>query len=375
MITSLTVSNYRSIGESVELPFRPLTVLVGANGSGKSNLVDALRFVSDALSNGLAAAITHRHGIRTLRRWDGGDPFHLAIELKLHLGSGPARYSLELTGDHPDEYRVKSEEAEVVRDAERFSFRVEAGKWAQGPVGLQPPLDPRNLALQLVGGDVRFQPLVQVLRRIAIYSIFPDTLRAPQKYDPNKPMDRHGSNWTSILKDQPQDSWKPDLVEVLHQLTGDIEDVRLRPAADFLVAEFRHASPTRRQKWFTTAQESDGTLRIAGIATALLQQPALPLLGVEEPELTIHPGAIPVLFDYLKEASERGQVIVTTHSPELLDLVDADEVRVVSRRNGSTVVNRMLESQREAVREGLLTLGEMLRAEGLQPESPGVAER
>ena len=246
MITSLKVSNYRSIGENVELPFSPLTVLVGANGSGKSNVADALRFVSDALSNGLTRAINHRRGIQALRHWDGGDSLHLAIELRLHLASGPARYRFELTGDQPGEYRLRSEEGEVVRDTERFSFRVEDGKWAEGPPGLQPPLDPRNLALQLVGGDVRFQPLVEVLRSIAVYSIFPDTLRAPQKYDPNKPMDRHGSNWTSILKDQPQESWKPDLVEVLHQLTGDIEDIRLRHAAGFLVAEFRHASPAKR---------------------------------------------------------------------------------------------------------------------------------
>ena len=376
MIKRLSVSNYRSLGENVNMEFGRFTALVGPNGSGKSNVVDALRFVSDAMHRGLSGAITHRYGIGAVRRWSGGHPFNVSLRLDLDLKPGlPASYSFELRGDSAEEYRVKSEEAQVWNGRERFQFRVENGKWIDGPPGLTPPVEDKSLALSIIGGDARFQPLVHALQQIAVYTIYPDTLRAPQKYSPAKPMDRHGLNWSSILKDQPKETWKPELVSALHKLTGDTEDIKVSQAASYLVVQFRHTSPNKKPKWFDAAQESDGTLRVAGIVTALLQEPPVTVIGIEEPELTVHPGAIPLLYDFLKQASDQSQVIVTTHSPELLDLVNAEDVRVVVRSQEGTTVGLMSSDQRKAVREGLMTLGDVLRTEGLQQDLPlAVAE-
>ena len=68
MISHLKVKNYRSLAD-IAVDFEALTVLVGLNGSGKSNLVDVLRFVSEALMHGLGSAIINRHGMGALRRW------------------------------------------------------------------------------------------------------------------------------------------------------------------------------------------------------------------------------------------------------------------------------------------------------------------
>lgn len=373
MIQRLRVSNYRSLGEDININLGQLTALVGLNGSGKSNVADALRFVSDAIHLGLSGAITKRQGIGAIRRWSGGQSSNISIGLDLVLdGDLRAIYTFELWAYGAEDYKVKSEEAVISGNEDQCSFRVKNGKWQEGPPGLNPPLDDKNLALSIIGGDARFQPLVHALRQISVYAIFPDTLRTPQKYSSAKPMDLHGSNWSSILKDQPADTWKPDLITALHKLTGDIEDIRITQAASYLVVQFRHASAGRKQKWFDAAQESDGTLRVAGIITALLQEPSVRVLGVEEPELTVHPGAIPLLYDFLKEASLRSQVLVTTHSPELLDLMDANDVRVVLRSPNGTTVAPMAASQREAVRDGLLSLGEVLRTEGLQQDLPWV---
>jgi predicted ATPase len=368
MIQRLMVSNYRSLAENVEVDLGRFTALVGPNGAGKSNVVDALRFVSDAMHMGLSGAITHRNGIDAVRRWSGGHPFNVSIQLDLRLeAKALASYSFELRGASAEEYEVKREEATVWNGSERFRFRIEEGLWVEGPSGLTPPLSEGSLALPIVGGDVRFQPLVHALQQIAVYTIFPDTLRAPQKYSPAKPMDRHGSNWASILKDQPKETWKPELVSALQKLTGDTEDIKVSQAASYLVVQFRHTSPNRK-KWFGAAQESDGTLRVAGIVTALLQEPPVPVIGVEEPELTVHPGAIPLLYDFLRQASRRSQVLVTTHSPELLDLIDTEDVRVVLRGPEGTTVAPMSTVQRDAVRAGLMSLGEMMRTEGLQQQ-------
>lgn len=133
---------------------------------------------------------------------------------------------------------------------------------------------------------------------------------------------------------------------------------------------FRHGKGGNRERWFDASQESDGTLRCAGILTALLQSPPLTLVGAEEPELTVHPGAIPVLYDFFRQAAQHSQVLLTTHSPELLDLLEVDEVRVVERKEGITHVAPLAEEQREAVKSSLLTAGELMRAEGLRPEEP-----
>jgi predicted ATPase len=370
MIERLIVSNYRSLGENVTLELGPLTALVGPNGSGKSNTVDALRFVSDCMHQGLSGAITSRNEIGSVRRWSGSHPFDIEIGLSLSLdGDRRAEYSFVIRGDRPDAYQVNREAARVSGPEGEASFLMIDGFWADGTAGLAPAPDPRSLALPIVGGDARFQPLLRVLQRISIYSIFPSTLRSPQRYSPVKPMDTHGSNWASILRDQPSATWKPELVGALQRLTGDIDDIKVSKAASYQVVQFRHASKPK-PTWFDAGQESDGTLRVAGIVTALLQEPPLPLIGIEEPELTVHPGAIPLLYDYLKQASRRSQVLVTTHSPELLDQMEADEVRVVERGPNGTTVSPMAGPQRAAVREGLLTLGEVLRTEGLQPDLP-----
>src|SRR5262249_28520444 len=142
--------------------------------------------------------------------------------------------------------------------------------------------------------------------------------------------------------------------------------------AGFLVVQFRHAVAGKKgpAKWFSVGQESDGTLRVAGIITALLQEPPLTLVGIEEPELTVHPGALPLLYDYLRQAKRRSQIVITTHSPELLDLVDPAEVRVVTRANGVTGVSSMESRQLDAIRARLVTLGDVLRNEGVQTEFP-----
>ena len=83
MIGQLKVKNYRSLAD-VTVSFDVLTVLVGLNGSGKSNLVDVLRFVSEALTHGLDSAVIKRHGMSALRRWSGkGRPYDVEIGLSV----------------------------------------------------------------------------------------------------------------------------------------------------------------------------------------------------------------------------------------------------------------------------------------------------
>ena len=365
-ITGIRVSNYRSIGRNQELKLGPLTVLVGRNGSGKSSVVDALSFVRDAMHKGLATAIVSRGGIESVRRKGAGRPHTVSIHLSVELESGPGSYEFEIAANRKEEYRVKSESARVCLGDGVQCFRVNEGSW-RGPEGLDPRIGDTELVLPAVAGDDRFRPLFELISRVLIYAIFPDRLRKPCKPDPEKPMHRHGDNWVSILRNQEASTWKPELIAGLKYLIGDVSDIRVTRAANLLVAQFRHGE-NGHGKWFDAARESDGTLRVAGILTALLQEPPLPLVGIEEPELKVHPGAFAMLMDYLRQASDISRVLLTSHSPELLDLVEADEVRVLTRANGETRIRPMAEHQQDVVRSRLLTLGELMTTEGLAPQ-------
>lgn len=375
MIRRLVASNYRSLGEAVVVEFGRLTALVGPNGSGKSNVADVLRFVSDCLRIGLEASVTKRHGVDAVRRFSEGHPFDLSIRIEVETADRRSGfYEFVLGGDRAEEYRVKREIADFGGALGRARFEISEGQWKSGPTELRPKVDRLSLALPLVAADERFAPLAAMLRDVAVYSIFPDTLREPQKPDPVRPMTEHGGNWASILKALHKLPAAADLNAALGQVTGDIDGFQIEQVGGYLVVQFHHSqqktngSKKRRKKWFDAAQESDGTLRVAGILTALLQEPVLTMVGVEEPELTIHPGAIPLLHDFIDEAAHRSQVLITTHSPDLLARLSAEDVRVVTRANGVTSVARMDASQREAVRSRLLTLGDVLRMEGLRPE-------
>lgn len=369
MIRELIISNFRSLGPDIHIRPGAVSILIGPNGSGKSNILDALSFVRDAVMQGLPAAITHRSGIDGVRRRSHGRPFDVHIELDIGLEDGGARYGFVITGDRLGEYRVKSETASISVKGKINTFERTGDTW-KGPDGVAPRTDEQSLALTALGGTEQFKPLVDYLSGITIYSVFPDALRVPQRFDPVRPMRSHGENWVSILRELVKDEQaKNDLIAGLNKLTGDIEDVRVSSAAGHLIAQFKQSVTAKKGKrWFDAAQQSDGTLRVAGLVTALLQKPYLPVIGIEEPELTVHPGALPMLYDYLQQAGEVSQIFVTTHSPVILDIVgfDRDVIFVVNRVDGKTDVRQVTESHLAPVRKSLLRLGDLFISGDLQ---------
>jgi predicted ATPase len=373
VVTRVVISNYKSLGEDTDLRLGPLTALVGPNGSGKSNIADVFQFLADAVRQGLEWAVTRRGGFRGVGRWSGGRLFNTAIRVEIAEDAGHGAYELRLSSRTSGaDYAIELEQASwTPNDGEPSTFEVVRGTW-RGPGGLTPEVDDSSLALPLVAADTRFRRLAERLRSAAVYAIYPDVLRQPQKPDASQPMSEHGENWASVMREVLRSDASGDLKVAVHRVAGDIEDIQVESRGGFLFAQFLHEkSPeTKRLKWFPALQESDGTLRIAGIVTALLQRPSPLMVGIEEPEMTIHPGMLPLLHDYLLEATSRSQVILTTHSPDLLSLLSADAIFVVERAEGVTTAARMAEEQQEAVAARLTSPGELLRLEGLQQEKP-----
>ncbi|WP_437283102.1 AAA family ATPase [Sorangium sp. So ce375] len=396
MITKVCARNFRSIGERIELELGAMTVLVGPNASGKSNVADVLRFLAECASAPLPLAMRARGGFRALQHGGPWEPRDVTLEvcvegeggrgtwgftirgaLLVHEHgawfAGPApdaasqRRLLDLIG-RPDRMPTEAELKAAAGEG-TYAFSSDgAGTVSNLPAFPMPLFGDRTPILPVMPGGL-FAPITQELGRVAVHALFPSSLREPQLPDPSKPMSTRGDNWASTLESLSADSGGSELVAALRRLAADIDAYRVVHAGGFLVPEFRHGVDAQgRERWLGAAQESDGTLRAAAMLTALFQEPAPALLGFEEPELGVHPGAIPLLFDFLKEATTRSQILLTTHSPDLLDLVPIDDLRVVERRDGATMVARVEERQRELVRKRLMSTSDLLHAEGLRPE-------
>jgi predicted ATPase len=100
--------------------------------------------------------------------------------------------------------------------------------------------------------------------------------------------------------------------------------------------------------------------------TAIYQTPSLPLIGLEEPDLMVHPAVIGVLSDILLEAANRSQLILTTHSPDLISRFPAEFLRIVNYTDGATQIGSLREDQREVINASLFSGGDLLRLEGLK---------
>ena len=391
MITQVSAHNFRSLAD-VTVDLGALTVLVGRNGAGKSTFVDVLAFISEALQFGLDAAITKRHGIKALARWTPGRPPDIELRVSLRLPDLSGDYGFVIASKRGTDYQVKREWCRVKTDHPRGpkdGFEIVNGKWSKLPDGVTgiiigPSEEPVPHTLLALGSIVRYGSpaltrMYGVLTHSSSYAIFPNSLREPQKPSSEYPLSEHGENLASVLRAmcRRRDDTKADLCAALSRVVEGISDIRVRQVGGYLVTELEHARPGDRSPWFELAQESDGTLRMLGLLVALQQTPPRGFIAIEEPELTIHPGAVGMLSDLIMEAATRSQILVTTQSPDFIARVPAESLRVVERVEGVTKIGVVSEAQRETINEELFTAGDLLRIEGLrrdEPEMAGVAD-
>jgi predicted ATPase len=379
MITSVRVRNFRSIA-AAEVPLGPVTVLVGRNGAGKSSFVDTLQFIRDALTIGLENAVTTRKGISAVSRWAPRRPYHIEIAVTVEERGFWGEYALTISSSKDGSYRVKREACKVGRTPESISdsYEIRDGKWFTMPerialrdTAARESVDQSKLALVSVSF---FSALLTRMRRSLegrFYHIFPNVLREPQKPSNEKVLLDHGENLATALRQlQREGRWYSDLVEALSRVVEGVADIRVREVGGFLVTELKHGSE-ETAPWFELAQESDGTLRLLGILVAVYQVNrgrGKGILAIEEPENSLHPGALAVLSDVILEVSRRRQVLVTTQSPDLISRFHATQLRVVERKQGITQIGLINEAQRQTIEEELFSAGDLLRIEGLQME-------
>lgn len=403
-LTELNISHYKSV-ESVDLQdISPITVLVGCNGAGKSNVVDVLRFLRDAVTQGLDHAVSKRGGIGLIRQYSPSKPYRITLQFRFHDEelAAPVSYELALTSLRDGDFRVEREagqwaESSNIRLASKLGLVLtEARKMAftrNSEGGIKVTCDGKELPLQghkspaidslLIGqhfftNETPFSvffggsSLTDFISNIRFSSIYPNTLRQPAHPDTDLVLKENGANWSSILRHlrktvggrQALDQIKEMMQVVMPQL----EDISTQAVGGFIHPRFKVREASGKVHYFDPSQISDGTLRILGILLALYNTPHPSLMVIEEPEQTVNPALLALLVDAFRESSERTQLFITSHSPHLVDLFPAEAIRVVDMRDGQTRVSPIRASQQAAIKEHLLSVEQIMSTDGLLPE-------
>lgn len=379
-LTRVMLRNYRSI-EACDVELGPLTFLVGQNGSGKSNFLDALRLITDALRTSLDHALRDRGGVHEVRRRSSGHPTHFGIRVEFQLPTGARGHlSFGVGARSHGDYVVQNEECAVGS----ASYQVREGNVVVKPTQVAPPASSDRLYLVNAAGLPEFRPVFDMLSNMGFYNLNPDKIRALQPPDKGELLARDGFNLSSVLErleKQDHGSTKQRIEEYLSRIVPALEGVDPKRVGHMETLEFRQRVEGAKDPWrFPAINMSDGTLRALGILVALFQargEHRIPVVGIEEPEIALHPAAAGILRDALRDGSRHAQVIVTSHSPELLDAssIRAEELLSVVADQGKTRIARVDEATRSALKDRLYTAGELLKANQLSPDLEAIPEQ
>ena len=338
----------------------PLTVLLGPNGSGKSTVFDVFAFLSECFSDGLRKAWERRGRFRELRSRDQDGSIVIEIQYREKHGSPLITYHLEIE-EQPKGPVVRREFLRWKRGHPAAPFHFLDYQYGQGKVitGENPESSDTRIEKPLSGPDVlavnTLGTLAENPRVIALRSFITgwhlsylsaDAARGNPEAGAEERLSPTGSNLPNViqyLREQHPERLE-QIFETLRRRIPRIEKVEAEVLQDsrllLLVKDAPFSTPV------LSRFVSDGTLKMLAYLTVLYDPDPPQLIGIEEPENYLHPRLLPELAEECQQASERTQLIVTTHSPFFINPLRPEEVRVLYRgADGYTRVRRVSDMQ------------------------------
>jgi len=384
-VRRVVVRNYRSIA-ACDVALGDLVFLVGPNGAGKSNFLDALRLTAESLRTSLDHALRDRGGIAEVRRRSGGHPTNFGVRADFAVGATRGSYRFRIAAKSRGGYEVQDEECRVERPdigSDTSWYRVSNGDVVSSE-GAMPAAARDRLYLVAASGQQPFRAVYDGLAQMGFYNLNPDAVGDLQSPDAGELLARDGSNLASVLArmTRTDPDQKSKVEEYLSKVVPGLVGVDAKSVGPKESLEFRQRVAGATAPWrFPAGNMSDGTLRALGVLVALFQRGPEPfgqsLIGIEEPESALHPWAAGVLLDALQDASDARQVLVTSHSPDLLDSGDlpVESIRAVMQVDGNTVIGGLDRAGVFALQRSLFTPGELLRQNQLLPDSASMDGR
>jgi predicted ATPase len=357
IISRLVLKNWRNF-QLVDVPLRERVFIVGPNASGKSNLLDALRFLRDVSKpgGGLQQAIFQRGGVSKIRCLAARREPDVELEVELSNGStGPEwKYAIGIT------QQVRGHRQPILR----FEKVFKRGELVLERPDEQDKLDEVRLTqthLEQISANAKFRDVSRFLESIRYLHLVPQLLRHPEAFQGHGiPEDPYGRNFLEMVARTPEKTRKSRLAKIEEVLRyavpqlKNLSDTKDEAGVPHLEATYTHWRPNaglQREDQF-----SDGTLRLIGLFWTLLEGDA-PLL-LEEPELSLHSGIVsklPALFYRLQRKRKR-QIFVSTHSWDLLSQKSIGGEEVVMLKPDAEGTVAQVASSAPEIRD-LLTAG------------------
>ncbi len=345
-ILNLKIAGYRSLKKVSWLP-GDLNVLIGPNGSGKSNLLRMLELISISARGQLGKYIKRAGGMDPLV-WDGkADSIQFTVDTspvekdrdidkdrltyKMQMGrigkSSTYRIDYELLGNY---HRVRTGEHDepfkmLERDPKRAVVFDEHDHSLVAPE--ESVIEEESLLSMSSGPFTQNRHIPPFQKNMAEWSVYHDLhvnmdapIRQPAVARYETRVDPDGQNLISVLHTlyTGDRGFKTDINMAMRAAFGDdFDELMFPPAADQRIQlRVRWKTLNREQ---SAADLSDGTLRFLFLLTVLASPNPAPLIAIDEPEAGLHPSMLPIVAEYAIDASDRTQVILTTHSPQFLD--------------------------------------------------------
>lgn len=368
-ITSLKIKGYR-LFEDITLELDALQVLVGANGSGKSALLEFLRFLRDSIVQGIPPEVVKGTLGQEIFRHADNPRFWWSIAFNLEQPY-PLWYQGEVQGPigrqsvtfeqvktappHPQRplvYLKKQDQTYIVRNEQ-------GAHEAQSDYELS--LRPNQLALGVIHNPNQrvlnaLRAAIESWRFYSAFGIDHAKIRQPTYIEQAPVLEEDGRNLSAVLfylqTEFPQEFQR--LQTILRSTVPGFQriGVKARGGPGQVIGMWQETGSDRE---LTLADISDGTLRMLCWAVIALQPNPPALIGIDEPDQGLHPRTLDILADLLHIASAKAQIIVTTHQSYFLTRFALDEMIVMRKRDGRAEVLRPESSQ--IIRDTLADFG------------------
>lgn len=370
-LASLKASLYRSLRD-VSVDLKELNVFIGTNASGKSSILDALRFLQEGVqARDFREPVSSRGGILHLA-WKGEEAREIKLEVRLTEEQKAYEWSVVLTRDGYDFY-VREQVSEVHQtEAPRQLLDSDRGMgWWWSGEGRKVPLKQisTSCALSAAAADATF-PARRISEFVNDWGFFdpsPPSLRRGVPGLESSKLDSYGRNLAERLY-----ALRESSREVFNQIVSRTQSVlglptEIEPRESDGRFYFAQMEPGLRHPVHQIGASS-GTLRMLALMTALSEEPSSGLVGIEEPENYVHPTALAAFAEYLLQAKDKVQILVTTHSPLLLNFLKEPGAVCVVRRTDDQGTHVIREANPEGVRQALeesgFGLGEFYETKG-----------
>ncbi len=339
--TQIRLENWRNFGD-VDIPVARRVFLVGANASGKSNFLDALRFLRELViaGGGFEKAVQDRGGVSTIRNLAARQSSDVALDIRIGEDEHYLwRYRIVFNqlGRRPvlREEKIWNSADELLLDRPDESDKKDNARLGQ-------------THLEQVFANIGFREISDFFRSTRYFHVVPQLVREPERTAAGYRNDPFGSDFLELVAGTDKRSQLPRLgriQKILRDVVPQLADIELwrdERGIPHLRGKYLHWRP--HGAWQTEREFSDGTLRLIGFLWAL-QDGEGPLM-LEEPELSLHPALVrllPPLMVGIQRDRRKAlrQTILSTHSPELLadKGIGADEMLLVMHSpKGSTII-------------------------------------